>query len=878
VNESTARLSAAIEGRYRIERELGAGGMATVYLAQDLKHDRKVALKVLKPELAAVLGAERFVAEIKTTAALQHPHILPLFDSGSTDGFLYYVMPFIDGETLRERLDRETQLGVDEAVRIAREVADALDYAHRHGVIHRDIKPENILLHDGRPIVADFGIALAVSAAAGGRMTETGLSLGTPHYMSPEQATAAKDITGRSDIYSLASVLFEMLTGDPPHVGSSAQQIVMKIISDTPRPVNELRKSVPPHVAAALARALEKVPADRFATAADFSAALEGRLQMPVPGVRASALERQRNWKPVAVVALAAVAVLTASTVWLLARSGANAGDAQRVEFAYRANVATTDRPVVSISPDGRRIVQAVHDSNGVSRLVLRDLASTRLTLLPGTEGARDPSFSPDGQYVAYTVANKLHKISASGGPSTELADSVNPVSPGWTLDGQALIFTRMRRGLWRVSTAGGPPQQLTTLDTTRGEFNHWAPQVLPGGRYVIFNAFTTPIARSRIEAVDLATGHVSVVLDGAIFARYVPTGHLLFARDGAIFAVAFNPRTLRVQGSAVPVVDDVAWSFTDGVAGFDVARNGTLVYLRAGDWNRPHRVVWVDRAGNESPLPLDEGQWVEPRLSPDGRWLAVTRSDPMWQIWLYDLNRHVLSQLTHTDGVSFGAVWMPDSRSIIHSTETPVYDLRRTPIDGTAPQMLVTSQADKKASAVSPDGRTVVYFEMSGSDRLMLAPTAGGKSEPVDDGEIQEENATFSPDGRWLAYEETRNNQTKEVYVRPVGRDGGRRQVSADGGSQPRWTRQGREIVYRKGEAMLAATFDPRSGEVGTPVVLFRKPDAGQLGGTQPTEGYDVTPDGSRFVLVEPVERRDAAPTVVVLNWLEELKRKVPR
>ena len=360
MNESTARLSAAIEGRYRIERELGAGGMATVYLAQDLKHDRKVALKVLKPELAAVLGAERFVAEIKTTAALQHPHILPLFDSGSTDGFLYYVMPYIDGETLREKLDRETQLGVDEAVRIAREVADALDYAHRHGVIHRDIKPENILLHDGRPIVADFGIALAVSAAAGGRLTETGLSLGTPHYMSPEQATAARDITGRSDIYSLASVLFEMLTGDPPHVGSSAQQIVMKIIADTPRPVNELRKSVPPHVAAALARALEKVPADRFATAADFSAALEGRLQLPVPDIRPNALGRQRNWKRVAIVALAAVVGLTASTVWLLARSGANAGDPQRVEFAYRANTASTDRPVVSISPDGRRIVQAV--------------------------------------------------------------------------------------------------------------------------------------------------------------------------------------------------------------------------------------------------------------------------------------------------------------------------------------------------------------------------------------------------------------------------------------------------------------------------------------------------------------------------------------
>jgi serine/threonine protein kinase len=280
LKEPLDSLKVALADRYRIERELGAGGMATVYLAQDPKHDRKVALKVLRPELAAQLGAERFVQEIKTTAALQHPHILPLFDSGTAgqqDGgtaFLYYVMPYVEGEALRDKLDRETQLSIDEAVRITTEVADALDYAHRHGVIHRDIKPENILLHDGRPMVADFGIALAVSAAAGGRMTETGLSLGTPHYMSPEQATADKDITGRSDIYSLASVLYEMLAGDPPHVGSSAQQIIAKIVTEEAQPVTKLRKSVPPNVAAALAQALEKVPADRFESAKAFAGAL----------------------------------------------------------------------------------------------------------------------------------------------------------------------------------------------------------------------------------------------------------------------------------------------------------------------------------------------------------------------------------------------------------------------------------------------------------------------------------------------------------------------------------------------------------------------------------------------------------------------------
>ena len=308
------RLGAALADRYRIERELGAGGMATVYLAEDLKHRRKVAIKVLKPELAAVLGADRFVQEITTTAALQHPHILPLFDSGESDGFLWYAMPFIDGETLRDKLNRETQLAIDEAIGITTDVADALDYAHSQGVIHRDIKPENILLANGRPIVADFGIALAVSAAAGGRMTETGLSLGTPHYMSPEQATAEKEITARSDVYSLASVCYEMLAGEPPHLGGSAQQIIMKIIAETAQPVTALRKSVPPHVAAALATALEKLPADRFPSARAFKDALKNpgytsvRTGAVGAGTRRSWFADARSWAAMGVAGLAIAA------------------------------------------------------------------------------------------------------------------------------------------------------------------------------------------------------------------------------------------------------------------------------------------------------------------------------------------------------------------------------------------------------------------------------------------------------------------------------------------------------------------------------------------------------------------------------------------
>ncbi|MGE5688400.1 MAG: serine/threonine-protein kinase, partial [Gemmatimonadota bacterium] len=269
------RLQLALSDRYRLEREIGAGGMATVYLAQDVRHDRRVALKVLRPELSAVIGAERFLAEIKLTANLQHPHILPLFDSGAADGYLFYVMPFVQGETLRDRMNREKQLPVAEAVRITIEVASALDYAHRHGVVHRDIKPENILLHDGSALVADFGIALAASKASGTRMTETGMSLGTPHYMSPEQAMGEREITPRSDVYALGAVLYEMLTAEPPFTGATAQAVVARVVTESPRPLIPQRHTIPRHVEAAVLTALEKLPADRFATAADFAEALK---------------------------------------------------------------------------------------------------------------------------------------------------------------------------------------------------------------------------------------------------------------------------------------------------------------------------------------------------------------------------------------------------------------------------------------------------------------------------------------------------------------------------------------------------------------------------------------------------------------------------
>jgi serine/threonine protein kinase len=502
---STEQLATALAGRYHIERALGAGGMATVYLAQDLKHDRKVAIKVLKPELAAVLGAERFVVEIKTTASLQHPHILPLFDSGEADGFLYYVMPYIEGETVRDKLNRETQFSLEEAVRITTEVADALDYAHRHGVIHRDIKPENILLHDGRPIVADFGIALAVSAAAGGRMTESGLSLGTPHYMSPEQATAEKTLTARSDVYSLASVLYEMLTGEPPHTGASAQQVIMKIIAEPAPPVTALRKSVPPHIAAALAKALERLPADRFESAKAFSDALRNAHSTAVVVAAEGLTTKKRRWRLVAGIAAACVLVLVGAAGSRLLLGDASTG-ARSVTLIQRTFVR---KPIYNArwAADAKTILYTELDPiTGVPRVrIIRD------------EYPEPQSFGPDSAHLLAVsskneIALLLHphplgqrlyrgtlaKMSIGGGAPREIVDNVQEAD--WSPDGSQLAITRNAGDHDQIEYPVGTVFYKSPSPSYVSDL-----RVSPDGRHIAFFLHPTAWydARGFVEIVD---------------------------------------------------------------------------------------------------------------------------------------------------------------------------------------------------------------------------------------------------------------------------------------------------------------------------------------------------------------------------------------
>jgi eukaryotic-like serine/threonine-protein kinase len=903
LTESAERLRSALAAQYKIERELGAGGMATVYLAHDLKHDRKVALKVLKPELAAVLGADRFVVEIKTTAALQHPHILPLFDSGTADGFLYYVMPYIQGETLRTKLDRETQLGIDEAVRITREVADALDYAHRHGVIHRDIKPENILLHDGRPMVADFGIALAVSAAAGGRMTETGMSLGTPHYMSPEQATADKEISARSDVYSLASVLYEMLTGSPPHTGSSAQQIIMKIIAEPVAPVTTLRKSVPPHIAGALAQALEKLPADRFESARTFADALAN------PGFTFGTLastQRQpeyRDWRHrMAVPALIALALLAVSLVWSLQRPAPESPITRyRVALAPGRGLAGTPWARIAVSPDGSRLIY-VGDSERGTQLFLRTRDQLDAEPVPGTEGAINPSFAPDGNRVAYmdrVAGGNVKVLSLTGGAVTTLTDSVVG-APGvaWGSDGY-IYYDQIGVGpLMRVRETGGKAESIGQLDSTRGELQHSWPDVLPNGKGVILTAsHHGPGAmggpEEEIAVLDLATRRHRVLFRG-IFARYARSGHLVYiTSEGKLMAVPFDQDRMEVAGDPVALGDSIGVRVGGGAVDLALSASGTLWYAAGGVGSAgTGEAVWVTREGQATPIPGVTGLLSDPALSIDGKRLAIGIRALTSDIFIKELDQGPLSRLTTGSNNNWRAAWMPDGRSVAYVSQaiapTSNRDVYQRPADGSRPAtLLLDLEGNVDKVILSPDGAWLVYQSgtfpggTSPAQRNLFARRLGSDSSiALATSNADDMAPALSPDGRWLAYVSNESG-TFEVYVRPFPNTAdGRWQISTAGGVEPVWAHSGRELFYRTMGAttdsqMVIAVITGKSFVPGARRALF---PVGQYSSDETYQQYAVAPDDRRFVMLRGSQANRVDELVVVENFFEVLRARVAR
>jgi len=869
------RLAAALADRYRLERELGQGGMATVYLAQDLKHERQVAIKVLRPELAAVIGAERFLREIKTIASLQHPHILGLIDSGELDGTAYYVMPFVEGESLRDRLTREKQLSITDAVRIATEVAGALDYAHRHDVIHRDIKPENILLHDGRALVADFGIALAASKAGGTRMTETGMSLGTPHYMSPEQAVGEREITVRSDVYALGCVTYEMLVGEPPFTGPTAQAILAKVMTNQPVAPTSQRKSVPAAVEAAVLTALEKLPADRFATAAAFAEALAGRGGATAPPHHAG--RRPSTRRALGLAALVGAGAVIAAFIAGQRNGRAHAPAQPPSRLAIIAPAVGTFPSLtrqLTITPAGDAIVYSGLDAQNQGTLLLQRLDAADPTEISGANGLRTPEISRDGRWlIATNPTTGAFRLPRDGGSPRPLPARVARSALGaWGPDGSYWFTDANASGVAQLT----PDDSVIPLprDKARGLR---LDQVLDDGRTAL--AVRAPAGTSSGPGVflDLKTGDVSPLVEGPVVELRLVSGELLAVLpSGALTATPFNLRGRKAMGPAVQVATGISLSGT-GVAQFAVADNGTLAYLPEA----PRTLVLLDRSGAVRPALDDRRNFHSPKFAPDGRRLSfdVAGSEGR-DVWLLSFDQHTLSRATFArDG--HDATWTPDGHFLTYASfKSGPLGIYRTRPGSTAPaESLLTAANLTYTGTWLKDGSALITTGIdlrgqSSSDIAIVRNGGRGPIEPLVASPFREAYPVPSPDQRWLAFVSDQSGRN-EVYVQPLSGEGDQVQISQEGGAEPVWGPDGHEIFFRgtTGEAdaeLMVATLRT------TPVfsVLNRRAlfSVAEMVGSAPHANYDISPDGRTFAMV----RRSAANRIVVIQNLPELLRRL--
>jgi eukaryotic-like serine/threonine-protein kinase len=890
MTDAVTRLTSALADRYRIERELGAGGMATVYLAHDLKHDRDVAIKVLHPDLGAALGGERFLAEIRTTAKLQHPHILPLLDSGDAGGgLLYYVMPLATGENLRDRLTREKQLPIGDAVKIATEVADALGYAHGHGIIHRDIKPENILLQGGHALVADFGIALAVQQAGGSRMTQTGLSLGTPQYMSPEQAMGERTIDARSDVYALGAVTYEMLTGEAPFTGVSVQAIVAKVLTERPMHPTSVRDTIPRHVEAAVLAALAKLPADRQAGVGEFASQLSGATPGALieaehtrrdtgttphgPRQTATALQRARALLGVAsVIALAALGAVT----WLVTRPTREA-PVRIFELALPDSTTLLEGAFarrVALSPNGQRVF-FMGATFGNAGLVVRDLSDTAARRIPGTERGAGPVLCPDGTRMYFNRGNGgVWGIPVVGGQATPVADSatVNDCNDA----GDLLLVRAGRLMFWRE---GQPVRELARPDSARGEVSVMSGTFLPGGTHVVLSLRTGgSLVASTLATAPISGGAVTRLSASGLRPKF-SAGHLLFVREGDLVAAPFDPKRRELLGDPVTVVRNVA-TRQQG-SDFDVSDDGTLVFA-SGTFGTRFRLARVDRAGREEVLDRESALYSWPRVSPDGKRVAVELQAPdgSYDLWLFSLASRSLQRLTRAFSGVRSLGWSADGRRVAYLA----LDAAGTPQGGRSIAWVPwdLSAAPERVPVRIPDGSRIEDASLRGSTDLIFMRTRGYQSPgdlwvasaaPAGDSirqarpfvvtDADEQTPRLSPDGRWVAYISNETGQF-EVYARAADGSGGRVSLSAGYGAEPAWAPDGRGLYFRgEGRMHFLALASGATLDVVRRDTLFVDPYRREILATP----YDVFPDGQSLLMQKPSGTGSRAP-IVVLNW----------
>ncbi|HSE62470.1 MAG TPA: protein kinase [Thermoanaerobaculia bacterium] len=896
----------AKHGVYEILAPLGAGGMGEVWRAHDVRLRRDVAIKALPPGFAS--DAERlarFDREARLLAALNHPNVAVIYGIEEAGGAPLLVMELVDGESLAQRL-ATGPLSIEEALFVGAQIAAGLEAAHGAGVIHRDLKPANIMVRpDGSAKILDLGLARAIEPATvdadpslsptvTSGPTAAGVILGTAAYMSPEQARG-RQVDKRTDVFSFGCVLYECLTGTRAFPGETVSDSLAAVLKSEPDWA-ALPAETPARVRDLLRRCLRKDPKRRLHDVADARIEIEEAAAEPVPSPVEPGPREVRRPRQVLVLWVAAGILVGAVAAFLATRGPtvtSDGGDRSSIRSSLPLPADTRvdtggRRPSMAFSPDGASLVFRAVGSNGAARLYMRTLDRPEVVPIPGSEDGFNPFFSPDGEWLAFFTAAELKKVSVTGGQPLRIA-TVTPVTQGgtWGSDGYIYFPPFVYGGISRVAAAGGTAESFISLDSKSGERAHAWPQALPDGEHLLL------IVRSRegvnpetssVAIHSLKTGRRRTILQGSSFAQYVPPGRILFVRGRSVQSVPVDPKRWELTGKPVTVLRDVLIATADETAHFAAFRDRLLAYAAGGLAERPKgTLVWVDREGQEEPIPLPPQSYYTPRLSPDGRTLAVVIVEgTLVNVWTYDFARNTLAPLVPEPGTSFSPVWTPDGLRLVFSREEgewlPIF--WRAADGGGAIEALTTKGELNFATSISPDGRLLAYAsnppgKFENTDIWVLS--FDGKRErrawlatPFD-----EYAPFFSPDGRWIAYVSVASGH-RDVYVRPFPGPGGQTRISADGGAEPAWSADGKELFYRTGDRLMAVRVEASSAfRASSPRVL--------LAGTYRAAGsedaprlYDVTRDGRRFLFIKPLEKKEDPITrfELVVNWPAALGR----
>ena len=879
---------------YLVIAKLGAGGMGEVYRASDTKLRREVALKVLPRAVAAdPQRMARFEREAQLLAALNHPNIAAIYgleDSGATRAL---VMELVEGPTLADRI-AQGAIPLEEALPVARQIAEALEYAHERGIVHRDLKPANVKIKpDGTVKVLDFGLAKALdedsanidmnnSPTLTAAATKAGFILGTAAYMSPEQARG-KPVDRRADIWSFGAVLFEMLTGKIAFHGETVSDTLAAVIRSEPDWLL-LPASVPRGIRMLLLRCLNKDARQRLQSIGEARIAIENALSgspsaeaQPGPLLPAAATSQKKFFR---LILPATLAVLLVALGFVLANltGRAPARPANLVRFTIApppgTSLALGGPHALAISPDGTRLVLRATTSEG-PRLFLRAMNSTDVTFIPGSEGAQAPMISPDGQWVAFATAGMLKKVALSGGTPVSILDTAGTVTEGVWGEDQYIYYASVTNSpILRVPVAGGSPQAVTKLLPDNGELGHVSPHLLPGGKTLLFTVRTSGTYNDGpLVAQNLATGERKELVPNGFDPRFLAPDYLLYSHAGNLLAVRFDPVKLAVTGEATSVAQGIDTRPVFGTVQYDVSSNGIFAFIPGGRQTTENSVVWAEHDVKPQPFPVKSNLYESPRFSPDGKQLALTVRLPDPDVWIYDLGRGALRRVTFAPGEDELPVWSPDGKRIAFASNGRQQAFV-IPADGSGQEEpLVKNDSHFHLQSWSPDGKLIAYERLGSTGRweIWMLPMAGEhKPYPYLQGQFPELHPSFSPDGKWLAYTSGESGRA-EVYVQRFPGPGEKIQVSTDGGMYPVWSRDDRRLIYENSDTLWAVdvTGSP-TFSVGKTHVLYQ----GAIWNDAAGPNYALSPDGKRIVVVERSKDATESSINVILNWNEELLR----